>query len=1283
MRSYRDFSNESMDKLRNAAKDHQEYIDVGGGIIQAKATPENRALHNSHPGTLKVLKVLGKSEQRNYSGKNLAKTDNLTKREINGVVFTPKYDANGYLEYIEVNGTSNHETENSVYSVPITAPEVGKSYKLSGCPSGGSTSTYYMQLGYFGNDTGSGAISTATEQTNKSSFVIIVVKGTTVSKVRFYPMFRYADIADNTYEPYTGGQPSPNPNYPQDIKGVVVDEIKVHKKNLFAINSALLKSSKSTKDTSCHMKKGVPYTFSCVRSRSGAKFRIYLKNENKNDIKFYDFKFNDNNAGKVTITPTQDVYYVDLYFVKDSTTDEVLFSNIQLEEGTVATEYEPYQENSIKLSEPITLNGIGDVMDELTPNGIVRNRGRLVITGDEGWSGPYVGIKDTWLCSGLLPYSPETIYDEQPDIKCTRYRAVTRRNVCDDKVTGISSDKANALICDNSVATAEELKAKFKAWYDAGNPMVIEYSMTREYAPTIEPIPLEDKLALGGELKAYDNITYVECNSEIEPSFELEYPRNIASSYILENQKDIADLKRGFIETTDSKLVDSCAGGIQIIDILGRSEQDSFPGNQLLDVSDIPDRTVADVVYNILEDGGVYIKGSPTTYGNSTKEVVLPSGTYVLSHNGSQGNLARMRILNKSDKSLVKDCGNGIPFTYDADTQSLLLVIQADPGWIIDETIYIMLNKGNRALPWEPFVGGQASPSPEFPQEIRSVTGRNLAKFNNELNIQKEFYTYSKETPEEVIATRINGGNGAGKFFVVYEVMLKKGEVYCINADVSSPHVHVYSYTDEIIGTTLIPQIQTLPFTFTSPYTGKAIFGVYATSTISADGVEVWVKNFQIVRGIRPAKYAPHGHLRLNARGGSSNLVESYYIESIAVNQYAHALYVEADLQPSTTYTLSFKGIDGNGYYTNEALATGSVYFVIADGVGTITFTTRDVIPSAQYVNGKGWIILKNSKENTSHKFDDCMINKGTVALPYEPYAENSITLSQPIELHGIGDIMDELTPDGVVRKWKKLENATWVLSSVASSSVGQRILTTASDMLLENNCLALCTHAKHKVTSSYNISGCYLATDEVESKQRIAIRFNEVRFASSEEVNAWIEENNVEVYYQLNEPTFEPLPTADQIALRSLLSYDGVTYIELDSDLPTEMKVKYGANEFGSIVLENQNLIEINKIMREENEAERKAKDFELDTTITLNKLSLEAQMANKATIGDANARFAGILVGDTEDTDAYIYSDGNGVMLLKTNDSTGNAKYINVGELLMKDAFTVSGDTLIINFL
>ena len=85
------------------------------------------------------------------------------------------------------------------------------SYILTGCPSGGSTSTYMLSLTFFRTDgtktysdeTGNGrSIVFDSEKHIRIKFLIQINSGVTVSNLTFKPMLRYADITDSTYEPY-------------------------------------------------------------------------------------------------------------------------------------------------------------------------------------------------------------------------------------------------------------------------------------------------------------------------------------------------------------------------------------------------------------------------------------------------------------------------------------------------------------------------------------------------------------------------------------------------------------------------------------------------------------------------------------------------------------------------------------------------------------------------------------------------------------------------------------------------------------------------------------------------------------------------------------------------------------------------------------------------------------------------------------------------------------------------------------------------------------------------
>lgn len=88
----------------------------------------------------------------------------------------------------------------------------------------------------------------------------------------------------------------------------------------------------------------------------------------------------DAGATKNTITLDEDIYQVNNILTGDI--------EYQLEIGSVATSYEPYQSNILTVNEDVTLRGIGDVKDTLDClTGEVTERiGEIVLDGSEIWN---------------------------------------------------------------------------------------------------------------------------------------------------------------------------------------------------------------------------------------------------------------------------------------------------------------------------------------------------------------------------------------------------------------------------------------------------------------------------------------------------------------------------------------------------------------------------------------------------------------------------------------------------------------------------------------------------------------------------------------------------------------------------------------------------------------------------------------------------------------------------------------------------------------------------------
>ena len=132
-----------------------------------------------------------------YQRKNLLKNTAVSQTK-NGVTFTVNEDGS-----VTANGTA---TANALFGLSDIKLTVGKKYTLSGCPEGGSSTTFKLygldktNWTGAGDDFGNG--DTFTIRYSINQYRIVIYTGYTADNLTFYPMLRYAEITDDTYEPY-------------------------------------------------------------------------------------------------------------------------------------------------------------------------------------------------------------------------------------------------------------------------------------------------------------------------------------------------------------------------------------------------------------------------------------------------------------------------------------------------------------------------------------------------------------------------------------------------------------------------------------------------------------------------------------------------------------------------------------------------------------------------------------------------------------------------------------------------------------------------------------------------------------------------------------------------------------------------------------------------------------------------------------------------------------------------------------------------------------------------
>lgn len=326
----------------------------------------NTHLPDSDKGKIQDMFLYGKSEQAQYKGKNL-----IQGREVNSTSNGITYKYNGDGTYT-VNGTATTDTFFIVYGNFANLYGGASSLKLVGCPSGGSAQKYFLR-GYRKNgdpvnsdEYGSGIIINNFEEAG-SNIAIVIRSGVTVNNLVFKPMLTEdltATYAD--FEPYVGGIPSPNPEYPQEIKSVVNPVVKVRGKNLLDKNmleygsisatgtNVVANTRIRTKDSArFKVKKGEKYVLSSDVLKSGSIMTyingVYSPTSAVIDSEWRTLPY------AFTVNMNAELRFV---FRIDNTTSINLnnLNDLQLEYGTTHTAYEPYTEQSVTL--PYTLYAI-------------------------------------------------------------------------------------------------------------------------------------------------------------------------------------------------------------------------------------------------------------------------------------------------------------------------------------------------------------------------------------------------------------------------------------------------------------------------------------------------------------------------------------------------------------------------------------------------------------------------------------------------------------------------------------------------------------------------------------------------------------------------------------------------------------------------------------------------------------------------------------------------------------------------------------------------------------
>lgn len=492
-------------------------------------------LPNSLKAPLERLELGGKTEQVQTSGKNLANANVYEQGYLTSVNAGDKVS----LTQMQKSFTTNMEVssmQGKNVSVSVrTKEKTEKKYVFT-------DETDTIITGVF--DTGNN---------NYSEFKNITIPKN--AKKLFFSVTY--DVQENTelqvelgttvtaYEPYTGGKPSPSPEYQQEIKSVgkwneetqkYEVGVKVVGNNLFnrekAKDESNWKRIRGYQNYPIYVGTGNKVTFSYLEKLNTGLPLYFGVGFKESSISEYMYHATTSSliANKKTLTATGDYAYL---IVSESNVPAFLdaIQTFQVEISPTQTNYEPYKEQSLALTSDRPITKWDKLVEQDGQIGWLYGAKRYVVTGSELWmfagAQYYSGISTSMYANALTNVEQAAVCER------LKYEGVIwskddKQGFCLNSTNQLHIRFFNEILGVADEATKEEKQKAYvtylKSEYEKGTPYEIVYKST---ATEFVPLPQSEQNAIRA-LKTYYPTTVITADGgELDPDIKVTYRKEI------------------------------------------------------------------------------------------------------------------------------------------------------------------------------------------------------------------------------------------------------------------------------------------------------------------------------------------------------------------------------------------------------------------------------------------------------------------------------------------------------------------------------------------------------------------------------------------------------------------------------------------------------------------------------------------------------------------------------------------------------------------------------------
>ena len=510
------------------------YLSLMKPPIVTNETPSaNIELDDTVEAAFVDVKMYGDTSQQTYSGKNLLNYTGIETGTKNGL--TCSYDSSTGI--ITLDGTCNANNTRFVFtgtSISLNGTYTLSYTKVGGSFNGGTARIRIFDSSWgnvlsvdFTNQTSGNAGSRNATYTNND---IWAQNGASFSNFQIKVQLELGSSV-GSFEPYVGGVPAPNPDYPQPVQTVTGRQtLTVQGKNLIqsvfrqGTHNNISDMRRITTQHGVFLPAGTTATVSYDLDTT--TYRTYVSGLTVDGVA--DSFYNSPWIGTESFTftaPQSGYYFLTVAYKQETSESRILptsgvISSLQLEKGSTATTFEPYQSQEYEVN--------------LGKNLLDKDNANMYAEGYLGSDGKWYHSTGYW--SAYIPCQPNTNYVVSRQIYGTGRFGVAYSSTAPSSTTAVRGANIDYYAKEISVVTDNDAKYLIVWFYSptqsAGHTLdewkaslQIELGSTAtSYAPYFTPIELckigdsQDKIYKDGQdwylRKETHKVTYTGAETE-------------------------------------------------------------------------------------------------------------------------------------------------------------------------------------------------------------------------------------------------------------------------------------------------------------------------------------------------------------------------------------------------------------------------------------------------------------------------------------------------------------------------------------------------------------------------------------------------------------------------------------------------------------------------------------------------------------------------------------------------------------------------------------------------